>query len=294
MQYIKRMKHIAMNIKFEGQEHQIDANTLITALIHYQTVINESNKELSGGSKNIELKVNAFSKGSFVIDVSVVESFVKGIFSSDSISYLANLSAVVAGVYATYKAFKGRPIKTKDEEKAIAINIEDKRIIINKTIVNVYNQPVIREAISKTIESANEEPNVEGFSVGCDDGNISTTFKKEEFKDYIYTDFDKEENMPNEKVEEVDAILTIIALNFESGSRWQFIYNGFKIPMIVKDDALMKKIDEGERFGKGDAIKVKMRIMKRYNPQYKTYENKSYKIVEFYEHIVAPKQSDIF
>lgn len=29
--------------------------------------------------------------------------------------------------------------------------------------------------------------------------------------------------------------------------------------MIVKDDALMRKIDEGERFGKVDAIRVKMK-----------------------------------
>ena len=92
----------------------------------------------------------------------------------------------------------------------------------------------------------------------------------------------------------VDTLLTIIALNFERGSRWQFIYNGFKIPMIVKDDALMNKIEEGERFGKGDAIHVKMKITKRYNPQYKAYENKSYKIVEFLEHIEAPRQPELF
>ena len=74
----------------------------------------------------------------------------------------------------------------------------------------------------------------------------------------------------------------------------QFIYNGFKIQMIVKDDALMKKIDEGERFGKGDAIHVKMKIVKRYNATYKAYENKSYKIIEFIEHILAPKQDKLF
>lgn len=57
------MKTKSMQIKFEGQEHQIDANTLINVLIHYQTIITEANKELGGGSKNIELKVNAFEKG---------------------------------------------------------------------------------------------------------------------------------------------------------------------------------------------------------------------------------------
>lgn len=288
------MKKKRMQIVFEGQNSQVDANTLINVLIHYQTVITEANKELGGGSKTINLKVNAIEKGSFIIDVSLVES-IKEVFTGGTMGYLADLCAVVGGVYGAYKLLKGHPAKTEQDQKAIQIENKSSKAntIINKTIINVYNQPVTREAISKSIETADSDPNVEGFRVDSG-GDKPTTFKKEDFKQYIYDDFDEENEIPSEKQEIVDAILTIIALNFESGSRWQFIYNGFKIPMIVKDDALMKKIDEGERFGKGDAIHVKMKIVKRYNPQYNAYENKSYKIVEFLEHIEAPKQQELF
>lgn len=285
-----------MQIKFEGQEHQIDANTLINVLIHYQTVITEANKELSGGAMTIELRVNAIEKGSFIIDVSVVESLLKQVFSKDSIEYLAALAAVIGGVYKAYKKLKGKP--ADNEEEKAAISIEDKKskstIIINKTIVNVYNQRSTREAISKSIEASDADPTVTGLSVNVDDKLTPITFKKEEFHDYIYSDFDSETLMPDEQTEVVETVLTIIGLNFELGSRWQFMFNGFKIPMIVKDGALMQKIDEGERFGKGDAIRVKLKIVKRYNHQYKAYENKSYKIVEFMEHILAPSQKKLF
>lgn len=119
------------------------------------------------------------------------------------------------------------------------------------------------------------------------------TFERKDFKSYIYDDFDNEEDIPDER--EIDEIttLTIVGLNFEKGSRWQFMYNGFKIAIIVKDDALMKKIDEGERFGKGDAIRVKLRRVQRYNKEYRAYENKSYKIIEFIEHII-PEEKDLF
>lgn len=282
-----------MKIKFEGQTHQIDANTLINILIHYQSVITESNKELSGGAKAIELKVNAFEKGSFVIDVSIVESFIKQVFSGDSVAYLANLGAVVGGVFAAYKILKGKPAKTDKEKDAITLNINNNNIVLNQTIINVYNEPLVREAVSKSIETANADANVDGLVVDSD-GKEPVIFEKKYFKDYIYNDFDIEDIIPAEISEEVEAQLTIIGLNFEPGSRWQFIYNGFKIQMIVKDDALMKKIDEGERFGKGDSIKVKMKITKRYNPVYNAYENKSYRIVEFLDHILAPKQKNIF
>lgn len=282
-----------MKIKFEGQTHQIDANTLINILIHYQSVITEANKELSGGAKAIELKVNAFEKGSFVVDVSIVESLIKQVFSGDTVEYLANLGAVVGGVFAAYKMLKGKPAKSEEEKKAITININNNNIVVNHTIVNVYNQPLVREAVSKSIETADADANVDGLVVDSD-GQKPVVFKKKDFKDYIYDDFDLENAIPTEISEETEAKLTIIGLNFEPGSRWQFIYNGFKIQMIVKDDALMKKIDEGERFGKGDSIRVKMKITKRYNPTYNAYENKSYRIVEFIDHILAPKQNNIF
>lgn len=287
------MKHTTMNITFEGHTHQIDANTLISSLVHYQTVINEANRIYGNGTRNITLKVNAIEKGSFIVDVSIEES-IRELFSNDTVNYLAGLTAIIGGVYGAYSHLKGKPAKSKEDIEGISIKTgKNSNVVINRNIINVYNQPVVREAISKSIQTADEDPSVDGVCIDNGDG-ARTEFKKEDFKDLVYNDFDKEEDIPNERTEEVEAILTIVALNFEPGSRWQFIYNGFKIPMIVKDDALMKKIDEGERFGKGDAIKVKMRILKRYNAQYKAYENKSYKIVEFYEHIIAPKQADIF
>lgn len=282
-----------MKIKFEGQTHQIDANTLINILIHYQSVITEANKELSGGAKAIELKVNAFEKGSFVVDVSVVESLIKQVFSGDAVEYLANLGAVVGGVFAAYKMLKGKPAKSEEDKEAITVNINNNNIVVNQTIINVYNQPLVRESVSKSIETADSDANVDGLVVDSD-GKNPVVFEKEYFKDYIYNDFDLENAIPTEISEETEAQLTIIGLNFKPGSRWRFIYNGFKIQMVVKDDALMGKIDGGERFGKGDSIKVKMKITKRYNPTYNAYENKSYRIIEFLDHILAPKQKNMF
>jgi hypothetical protein len=117
--------------------------------------------------------------------------------------------------------------------------------------------------------------------------------KREEFSELKYSDFATEDEIPRHIEEVVDATLTIISLNFGRGNRWQFMYNGFKIAMIVKDDALMERIDKGDRFGKGDSIRVKMKILKEYNNSYKAYENRSYKIVEFIEHIISPIQSAI-
>lgn len=71
------MKHKTMQLEFEGQTHSIDANTLVNILIHYQSVVTEANKQLSGGAREVTLKVNALKQGSFVVDVSVAQNIVE-------------------------------------------------------------------------------------------------------------------------------------------------------------------------------------------------------------------------
>lgn len=279
-----------MKIVFDGQSSQIDANTLINVLIHSQTVISVANKAYGGGSKSINLKVNAIEKGSFIVDISLVESL-KDIFTRENVAYIAGLTAIIDGIYQMYKLLKGKPAKTEEVLTKIEIHNTNVKVEI-KNVVNVYNQPIVREAISKSIETAESDTSVEGFKIDIGGGK-SVRFDRKDFKSYIYDDFDKEKEIPGERSEIVNAILVIVALSFESGSRWQFLYNGFKIPMIVKDDALMARIDNGDRFGKGDCIRVKMKIVQRYNPTYKAYENISYKIVEFIEHIEAVKQDKL-
>ena len=279
------MQYEKMQIKFDGQNHQIDSNTLINVLIHYNTIISAVNTEYGGGVHNVSVKVNALEKSSFLIDIGLETAM--NIFSSETVQYLAGIVTVAGGVFAAYKHFKGKP--TDGNDNSFNINIKGNDNKINQSIINIYNQPIVREAISKSIETANEDVNVDSISISGQKTE-EIVFEREDFADLIYTDFDKE-NIPDEKKEIIkNAILTIIKLSFEKGGQWQFLYNGFKIPMIVKDDALMDIINKGARFGMGDAIRVDLQVNQKYNEKYQGYENKSYRISAFYEHIITPKQ----
>ncbi len=279
------VKSESMQISFDGQSHQIDANILVNTLIHYSTVIQEANNELSGGSRTVQVNINALKEGSFIIDISLSEG-IKGLFSSDTITYLAGLSTIVGSVFQVYKHLKGKPIKKSDD---ININIKGNNNQVNiQNVVKIYNNRVVRQAISQSIETVSDAPEIESITLSGDRIE-NVTFKRDDFPELIYTDFDNEDIRSDEIDEYVDAELVIIGMKFEKGGKWSFIYNGFKIGIVVKDDILMQKIDEGERFGKGDSIRVKMKITKKFNPEFNVYENKSYKIVEFYEHVIHHK-----
>lgn len=139
-------------------------------------------------------------------------------------------------------------------------------------IVNVYNKSVVREAISKSLETAEEDENVKSIEIASKYTG-TTTIDKEEFAELIRNDIDSEdEETHTDKTEDVDTCLVITSLSFETGNNWSFLFNGFNIKMRIKDSALMNAIDNGERFGKGDSIRVKMQITKRYNQTFRAYE----------------------
>lgn len=285
-------KNQSIVIKFEGSSHQVDANTLINVLIHYQNIINIANVQYGNGEKEIKMQVNAIEKGSFVINIGL--KALKTLFSKDVISYISDLKSVVGGVFHLYKLCKGKKIKIddlrKNDDGSISILVDNRTYIYNADTIKIYNHKETREAISKSIETAREDDNVEGLTVITDQ---PTTFDRAEFSDYIYTDFDKEEDLPLERQIDVDAVIVITALSFEKGYKWRFVYNGFPISMIIKDDALMEAIDKGERFGKGDALDVKLRITQKFDNDYKAYVNVSYKIIEYHKHIDISRQADI-
>lgn len=262
-----------LQLHFRGEEHSIDANTLVNALIHYNALITVINKEYSNGAKEITIKVNAPEKGSFILDINLVEKACN-LFSAKNLNYISSVIDIFGAIISLFKRLKGKPAKKEDLPPQININITD-------SILNIYNGKVAREAMSKTFETLENDESVTGFDVITPSETISTD--RTEFHELTYNEFDSEEPELTERVSEIDANLVIVALNFEKGATWTFIHHGERFKMPVKDDALMEQIDKGQQFGKGDAIKVRMRITKRYNPEYKAFEISSRRIVAFYE-----------
>lgn len=267
-----------LQLHFHGEEHSIDANTLVNALIHYNALISIINEEYGSGAKAISIKVNAPEKGSFLLDINLVEK-AKSLFSAKNLGYISSVITIFGAVMKIFKELKGRPAKKEDLPPSINITIG--KVDISDSILNIYNNKVTRESISKTFETLEKDESVTGLDVVTPRETISTD--RSEFRELVYTDFDSEVPESMERVSEIDATLVIVALNFERGSTWTFIHRGERFRMQVKDDALMEQIDKGQQFGKGDAIKVKMQITKRYNPEYRVYEISSRRIVKFYE-----------
>ena len=276
-----------MKVIFEGNEGMIDVNTLITAMSHYNTIALAANDVYSGGMKRMKVNVNAFERGSFIVDFGFV--LLKDLFSPDNIGYLSDVVSVIKDVYSLAKSFKGK--KIRQEEVPVALGILENARVDGNVTVNVYNMQQTREALVKTFSAVQEDTAIDGLSIRGENNEELVRFDRSEFKELANCDV-SDGTEPDERiVYDEDAQLSIISMSFEKGRKWSFFYKGRTISMNVKDDALMDAIDKGERFGKGDSIRVRLRITQKYKPEYGTYVDSMYKIVGFYEHIAPPEQT---
>jgi hypothetical protein len=288
------MKSESLKIEFEGQGHQIDANTLINTLIHYNAILNQINEIAGKGERKIELKVNAPARGSFVIDITLNARLIDSIFSSEVVGYTASIITILGGVFAAYQYFRGKPAKEGENEDEINKIINENNITVNNSsFVTIYNNATIRSAISKSIETASNDSAVDGISVLSHEKRIAN-IQRSDFESLLYDDFDKEGEQEDIKHVLInEATLGIVTLSFDKKKNWEFIYDGFKINMPMRDSGLSSLIDNGMRFAKGDSIVVKLEIVKKYNPVYNAYQNKKFCIVEFLRHIPRPEQKTL-
>jgi len=131
-----------LKIKFDGETHQIEANTLINSLLHFTNLTHEINREL-GTDRKIEIKVNALKEGSFlvhiVIEATLIEN-IKGLFTNDNIDIAASIFTVVGGLFAFAKFLKGgKPevIESNDISTKIKNTKGDVTYIDNR-VVKIY------------------------------------------------------------------------------------------------------------------------------------------------------------
>ncbi|MCZ4244990.1 hypothetical protein [Pedobacter punctiformis] len=284
-----------LKLRFGTNSNEIDANTLITSILHFSNVIQEVNKELKTDRK-IDVKIKAFEHGSFIVSIVLESNLLETIgklFTKDNSDIAANIVSIVGAAYGTYKFLGGSPpteIKENKEEINLK-NINGDNIVISKVVFNVVNNPQVQNSVSKGLQVLENDSDVQSFEifdkkndkvVGLDDTDIHTLANMEI------------SNRPDTRVISRECILNIISLSFDKSKNWEFYLDGNKITAKIKDTVFHEHIDKGESFAKGDTLYAELEVSQVYNYDYNAYANKSYRVIKIIKHTNRPKQTDIF
>ncbi len=284
-------------IVFQQENHDVDVETLISCLMRTSNIIQEVNRNLDT-NKKIEVKIKALEKGSFEIHIELIEKIIQSLFSSEAVGYGANIIAVVGGLYGLSKFLKGKkPNKvTQDDKTTEIINFNGDKQVFNNVTFNIYNEnKEIRDNITKQFQVIDKNEDIKGVSFISKDEEL--TIEKDEFKNISQT---IEPLTENEKEPIVDIVedkkILIIRPSFTKDLKWDFVYEGQKISAKMKDEEMIKIVDNGEQFAKGDLMLVDLQITKFYDADLDTHliTSNSYKILKYKEHIKGNKQTKLF
>lgn len=277
-------------IKFEGQTHQVDVNTLTSSLMIFSESLKEINKDLGTG-KSIDIKIEALKPGSFE-----VHTIITAIKDNDLLSAIGQLGGVVGLIGTTYTGI----VKLKSWIKKGKNEIESTEVVGDKTVIkgksgdtyvcsnvvyNIYNtNQVVNDTISDQFRVLEEDPAIDGLTISSETETFSIA--KEDFS----TLAEKVEVVTQNKRKDIQESQTVYivkpVLENSSTRRWEFIWNGNKISATISDIPFLEKMQQGGyRFGAGDTMLVDLQIYQVLNPMYDAWLNESYQISLVKQHI---------
>lgn len=271
-------------IKFDGQLHQVNANTLINSLINFSTVIQEINKTVNP-EEQIEINIKATEKGSFYLwlALNVLENRDKIIGSTKDIL------TILVGLLTLKEKLEGKePKKIEREGDKIKLHTNNGTIIFADQVVwHNYQNQKNQDAISNAFETLEEDISITGFEIM--DVKEKSLYKAER------SNFEKlavksEIEERNKKIIVEVADLYIFKIVFEDRYKWEFYYKGNKIAATIIDKTFFKRIDEGEKFAKGDTLTAEIEIHQLFDESVNTFVNHSYLIKKIVEHTPRGEQ----
>ncbi len=282
-------------IKFDGQQHQVDANVLISSLVHTTTIVQEVNRYLNAGKK-IEIKVKALEKGSFLIHIELIETAfesLKNLLTKENVVVAKEIITALIELIQIKKILKGKNPKSieKEQERTKIENHNGDVIYIENYTYNIYNNnTIVKDALSQNFDALNNDPAITGFEITDENEVPYIRIEKEEFEDLALKSEDIKEG--ERRITEA-ATLNIVRVSFEANLKWDFYYKGNKISAKIADPTFYEIIDKGQAFAKGDVLKVELQINQQFDESVNTYVIKSYQINKIHQHDLRNKPPQI-
>lgn len=279
------MEQLTLQLRFQTEGHNISADTLVKVMKDYVALIKESNKELEG--LPIDIIVNAFSEGSFVVNFGIK---LKKYFSDRNVAYLANIASILSLAFAVYSL---NDTKTIDNSVTINNNIYK---IDNKHIEQIIENQNVNRYVTNIYKTIIADKQVKGIDILIDNNEVNAISKdmmiytlprtKQKVENAFNTEMIKHNipevfhNLPK-KTEVINEIsFEIIDYPENLLGVWTFLYNGIIINAVVDKSTIDRNIYKFN-IEKGKAVNVDLEVTKEWNTKYNTYVNKEYKIYKF-------------
>lgn len=295
------MERERFKLDYEGKLPQIESNTLINSLLHVTAAIQEINAELNKESNiktTLQIKINAFSPGSFFVDLELLRDISKDLLPAAAfvgghidINTIIKVLIEFIKLKLFLKGKKPEKIEKSGDEVTITGSNGNTTVVNIRTFNHYTGNVIINEEVSKNFETLREDAAIDAFKLTDKNDKPLVGVDKKDFGILTSRNELLEEQIKTLPVSNAD--LYILKVVFEEGRKWDFYYQGNKISAAMDDKAFAERINSGEKFAKGDALVCNLEIEQVFNTDVNTYVNKSYRVLKVLDHKPRPEQGEL-
>lgn len=175
---------------------------------------------------------------------------------------------------------------TPQSDNSVKIENQDGQIIyVNNSVINIITSNKAGKAVEQFIGKPLEE-GISSLSIKSPKLKEATTIEKKDATCF------KQVGMERPVTDaEIRMALQIQSPTFKEGNKWQFFDGQNSFYADIQDENFLAKVDKGvERFGKGDTLIVKMRIMQSSTLGALSLERS---VIEVLDHTIPPGQAEL-
>jgi hypothetical protein len=291
------------SIKYDGPalvEHEMDVRELAPALMALGDMIKAANTTLYGDRSEVQVNVKgSFKGGSFGVDLAAVQTVfaqISTLLAGENSAAAANLFGILSGIGLLggggligllIKLRGRRPSRIENVDNGMVITVLEEetweRISVDLQTGRLLQDRGVRKSLQQVMRPLLQD-GIESFAAGRR-GQAEVLVTREEADWFSYDDGAVELNS-----NVIEQVCLIESLTFKEDNKWK-LNDGHTFYAVMEDAKFLDAIDRGtERFGKGDRIRVLMRIVQHErNGKIET----SHYVVQVLEHHTH-QQSNLF
>jgi len=268
----------------------VDINTLLTSQFHYAAILTEI-KNFKYPDIDLKIKVQGFRSGSLGIEqwIDIIAVAGQLIFSDGD--YIGNIFKIFKEYLDIRKLLKGEKpttINNIDNSVHLTYNVsgQNNLLVVSDEAFALYQKNfLINKATMKNAEALINDDEIDGIRViRTSDNSELLSMDRSEFRVIAlrnpYLDIDTNVK----KVENAILVIKKLDVNPQKHSKWCFILDGKPINATIEDEAFLRKVAAGIKFGNGDRLKANLTIYQKLDPETGDYND---------DRFVVDKVSDI-
>jgi hypothetical protein len=250
-----------LQLRYSGHsvdQGRMDVYAASANMIAFSEFMVAAVKATYGNEAQARAEVAGYGKGSFLTDICfTVGGPLATLFSTD---VPKNLLECVKGAFELWKFLHGSPPeKIQNHGQQVSVTNNNGQILqIQTQSLNLVLSDKGADAVSRFVGSALSSEGVDTVSICIP-----------EDKEVVELVSVKSDEAPYFKQVEVEKpvaeffgemALIIESAVFKDGNKWRFSDGSNSFNADIEDEAFLKRVEDGERFGKGDVLRVKIKI----------------------------------